>query len=119
MSRDKKGDYTVGYGKPPTATRFKKGQSGNPKGRPKGSRNALGEAFVAAMHEDFQEHGAEVIEKVRTERPYDYLKVIATIIPKEITHDAADNPLATLFEKLNQSVFPGDRFEPGGGNLKH
>lgn len=32
-------DETVGYKKPPTATRFKPGQSGNPKGRPKGSRN--------------------------------------------------------------------------------
>ena len=29
-------DYEVGYGKPPKHTRFKKGQSGNPKGRPKG-----------------------------------------------------------------------------------
>lgn len=29
--------YDVGYKKPPTHTRFKKGQSGNPKGRPKGS----------------------------------------------------------------------------------
>jgi Family of unknown function (DUF5681) len=27
--------YEVGYGKPPVATRFKKGQSGNPGGRPK------------------------------------------------------------------------------------
>jgi hypothetical protein len=34
-----KGDYEVGYGKPPEATRFKKGASGNPKGRPKGTRN--------------------------------------------------------------------------------
>lgn len=33
------GDFEVGYGKPPTKSRFKKGQSGNPKGRPKKSRN--------------------------------------------------------------------------------
>lgn len=38
--RDKPYAYDVGYGKPPAATRFKKGQSGNPKGRPKGKRNA-------------------------------------------------------------------------------
>ncbi|MEM9435268.1 MAG: DUF5681 domain-containing protein [Pseudomonadota bacterium] len=31
--------YDVGYGKPPTANQFKPGQSGNPKGRPKGSKN--------------------------------------------------------------------------------
>lgn len=32
-------DYEVGYGKPPVSGQFKKGQSGNPKGRPKASRN--------------------------------------------------------------------------------
>ena len=31
--------YAVGHGKPPEATRFKPGQSGNPKGRPKGKKN--------------------------------------------------------------------------------
>jgi len=32
-------DYEVGYAKPPANTRFKPGQSGNPKGRPKGAKN--------------------------------------------------------------------------------
>ncbi|MBN9437466.1 DUF5681 domain-containing protein [Bosea sp. (in: a-proteobacteria)] len=31
--------YEVGHGRPPVATRFKPGQSGNPKGRPKASKN--------------------------------------------------------------------------------
>lgn len=37
--RSKDGSYEVGYGRPPVATRFKPGQSGNPRGRPKGAKN--------------------------------------------------------------------------------
>jgi hypothetical protein len=39
MLRDDEGDYEVGYGKPPSHTRFVKGQSGNPRGRPPGAKN--------------------------------------------------------------------------------
>jgi len=38
-ARGTSGDYQVGYGKPPAETRFKPGQSGNPRGRAKHVRN--------------------------------------------------------------------------------
>lgn len=43
-------DYDVGYGKPPKAHQFKPGQSGNPKGRPRGRRN-MRTIFTDVLHE--------------------------------------------------------------------
>lgn len=40
------GSYDIGYGRPPKSTQFKKGQSGNPAGRPKGSKNKFKGAQV-------------------------------------------------------------------------
>jgi len=37
--RQPEDEYNVGYKKPPKHTQFKPGQSGNPRGRPKGSKN--------------------------------------------------------------------------------
>lgn len=53
-------------------------------GRPKGSRNQLGEDFIKALHADFQEHGIAAIQSVRTNKPDAYLKVIASILPKQV-----------------------------------
>jgi Family of unknown function (DUF5681) len=41
---------SVGYGTPPEATRFRKGVSGNPRGRPKGSLN-VATVFIKTLRE--------------------------------------------------------------------
>lgn len=63
---------------------WRPGQSGNPAGRPKGARSKLGEDFVAALREDFTVHGVAAIQKMREEKPGDYIRVIASLLPKEL-----------------------------------
>jgi hypothetical protein len=64
----------------PEGRRF---EPGNP-GRPKGSRNRLGEAFIQALANDFDEHGVAAIATVREDRPHEYLKVVASLLPKQV-----------------------------------
>lgn len=88
--------------------RFKPGQSGNPEGRPKGSRNKLGEAFVTALHDDFSEHGADAIAKVRATDPSTYMRVVASLLPKEFkietTSDLTDEQLDARIRALADAI---------------
>lgn len=77
--------------------RFPPGVSGNPNGRTKGARNKLGYAFVEALEADFTVHGKEAIEKVRDAKPHEYLKVVASLLPREINY--SDTTVQDLTEE--------------------
>lgn len=48
-------EYKIGYGKPPIHTQFKKGQSGNPSGRPTGTKNKRHDPTTNQLHDLIQE----------------------------------------------------------------
>jgi hypothetical protein len=104
---------------------FQPGQSGNPKGRAKGSRHKLGEAFLSALHDDFEKHGVEVIEKVRDERPHEYLKVVASILPKELNvttnavEELSDDELAAGIAALQSILAAQEDASGGAAETKH
>lgn len=101
---------------------FKAGQSGNPKGRAKGSRNKLGEVFIDALQADFTEHGVAAIETVRKERPHEYLKVVASILPKELNvrtdalNEMSNDDLASILDAVRSAVLAGSPENAGAGS---
>jgi hypothetical protein len=40
--------------------------------------------LLATLAEDFARHGSEVIERVRRDKPVDYLRLVAAVLPKEV-----------------------------------
>lgn len=64
--------------------KWKPGQSGNPRGPEPGTRRKLAEDFVRDLHESWTILGKPAITTVAWTDPSTYLKVIASLIPKDI-----------------------------------
>jgi Family of unknown function (DUF5681) len=71
---------------------WKPGQSGNPAGRPKGSRSKLNEAFLADFMAAWEQHGSEALTRTATEAPGMFVRVAASILPRhfKMEYDFAD-----------------------------
>lgn len=86
-------------------------QAGNP-GRPKGARNKLGEQFINDLYADWQQHGVETLQRVRDEKPDQYLKVVASILPKDLNvninqmDDLTDEQLVQRIRSLDSAIRP-------------
>ena len=84
---------------------FQPGQSGNPKGRPKGARNRLGTQFLEALEADFNEHGAQAIDQVRQKKPEVYMQVVADLLPKEANINVeAGEAFVELWRKISEGL---------------
>jgi Family of unknown function (DUF5681) len=85
--------------KRPVAVRWKPGQSGNPAGRPIGSRSKLSEEVLATLAADWAAGGAETVARVRATDPSTYLRVVASILPRDVLVNV----------RQDASILPEDR----------
>lgn len=53
------------------------------KGRKVGSKVKLSESFLSGIAADFAKYGKDVIQYVRQNEPSVYLRIVASIVPKE------------------------------------
>jgi hypothetical protein len=83
---------------------FQPGQSGNPLGRRKGSRNKLTEQFLNTIVDDFTEHGAEAIAKVRTDDPAMYLKIVGSLVPRQLIMQREERSAVDYAELTNEEL---------------
>jgi hypothetical protein len=94
--------------------RFLTGNSGG--GRRKGTRNKLTERFLDAVADDFAEYGPATIAILRTRDPATYLKMVGSLVPRELilkreqapaidTSNINDGDLAEYVEARRRQLF--------------
>jgi hypothetical protein len=82
---------------------FKPGQSGNPAGRPRGSRNRLADAFVTDLMECWEKNGKTALERCAVTEPATFVKVIASLMPRDINLSVGLD-VATFAQSFEQAL---------------
>jgi hypothetical protein len=78
----------------PPEHRFAPGFDARRTGRPKGVRDKLSKKFLTDLLADYENGGKDAIKIMRIERPIEYVKVIASVLPKEFIFDTVESDLA-------------------------
>ena len=94
-AKNESGGYEVGYGKPPQHTRFQPGLSGNPRGRPKGTKN-LKTDLIEELGEKILVREGERARQVSKQRA-----VVKMLVTRTLKGDArAANSLLSMMMRL-------------------
>ncbi|CCV15486.1 DUF5681 domain-containing protein [Mesorhizobium sp. STM 4661] len=133
MSDSKGDEESVGYGKPPKQARFRPGQSGNPKGRPKTKSKSFASGILAELEQlvVVRENGRElkltkraVIVKTLVAKAMKgevrALKEIKELLPQQFKHEGAALPgedvsaedVAALERFVERHLFSHTKTEP-------
>ena len=73
---------------PRSDTQFRPGQSGNPKGRPKGSRNKINQRTLELLRALTKgQDGADSLKKLRDDDPTAFWRIVAGLLPKQVEGD--------------------------------
>jgi hypothetical protein len=60
-------------------------------GRPKGARSKLSEQFLIDVQSEWATHGAVAISDMREKNPGDFVKMVASLLPKDVNLNFTDN----------------------------
>lgn len=70
-----------------------KGQSGNPKGRIRGRRDTITNAFLKDMEDHWRQVGPLALQMALEKDPAAYVKIVASLVPRDVNLnvDATEN----------------------------
>lgn len=108
---------------------IKPGETRNPGGNPRTLRNKLNLKFMGDLIEDYKEHGVQAIAEFRENDPGGYVRMMASLLPKDynintnqsVLDELNDEQLTALLDSLRATIpiNNGDREHKGETGSKN